>query len=78
MSALRLGNDPARLAEVVTISMRLEQFRSAAGLTSKFAFLKPSVRRLAPAPVSPRKKAVTPPHSALVLAGIPGTGRFLF
>ena len=84
MSVLRMGNDPARLAEVVTTSSRLLYFRSSAGLTFKFSsFLQPTVRRSTTEAVSQRekasrKKAVTAPSSALVLSGIPGTGRFLF
>jgi hypothetical protein len=84
MSVLRMGNDPARLAEVVTTSSRLLFFRSSAGLTFKFSsFLQPSPRRSTHGSMkreekASRKKAVTVPSSALVLSGIPGTGRFLF
>jgi hypothetical protein len=85
MSALSLVTTPPKiLAEVVTNSARLLFFRSSAGLTFKYgSFLQSSVRRGAPGPVWLReiaswKKAVIPPDSALVLSGIPGTGRFLF
>jgi hypothetical protein len=79
MSALRLVTTPPNfLAEAVTTSARLAYTRSLAGLTSKYEFPKSSVRHSKPSPVSPRKSAVTPPNSALVLSGIPGTGRFLF
>jgi hypothetical protein len=85
MSALSLVTTPPEYtAEVVTNSARLYQFRSLAGLTFQHSpFLKSSVRRLTSASVSPRKKALwesqaTPPNSALVLSGTPGTGRFLF
>ena len=84
MSVLRMGNDPARLAEAVTTSSRLLYFRSSAGLTFKFgSFLQPSLRRFAHGSmgmreIASRKKAATAPSSALVLSGIPGTGRFLF
>ena len=85
MSALRLVTTPPNdLAEAVTTSVRLALSRSLAGHAFQYdSFLKPSVQRFTPAPVSPRINAslgitATPPNSALGLSGTPGTGRFLF
>jgi hypothetical protein len=85
MSVLSLVTTPPKSsAEVVTNSARLLFFRSSAGLTFKYgSFFQSPVRCDAPVTacleeIASWKKAVTAPDSALVLSGIPGTGRFLF